>query len=81
MRRHDGNRALVAASYNAGEHRVAQWLKGVDGLPTSVWIERIPFRETRDYVKAVIAFAQVYAQLAGEYPPVLAPHERTVSGR
>ena len=81
MRRYDGNRALVAAAYNAGERRVAQWLKDTNNMPTSVWIERIPFRETRDYVKAVIAFAQVYAQLAGKQPPVLAPHERTVHAR
>lgn len=78
MRRYNGNRALVAAAYNAGEQRVARWLKDADGVATSVWTERIPFRETRDYVKAVIAFAQVYARLAGETPPVLAPHERTV---
>ena len=78
MRRYKGNRAVVAAAYNAGEHRVARWLKNADGMATSVWTERIPFRETRDYVKAVIAFAQVYAQLAGETPPVLALHERTI---
>ena len=79
MRRYRGNRALVAAAYNAGESRVDRWTKDVDGLPTAVWVERIPFRETRDYVKGVIAFAHVYARLAGEDPPVLAPHERTVA--
>lgn len=79
MRRYRGNRALVAAAYNAGEHRVARWLKNADGMPTPVWVERIPFHETRDYVKAVIAFAHVYARLAGVQPPVLAEHERTVA--
>lgn len=79
MRRYRGNRALVAAAYNAGESRVDRWTKDVDGLPTAVWVERIPFRETRDYVKGVIAFAHVYARLAGEDQPVLAPHERTVA--
>ena len=79
MRRYGGNRALVAAAYNAGEQRVARWLKNADGMPTPVWVERIPFRETRDYVKAVIAFAHVYARLAGVQPPVLAAHERTIA--
>lgn len=81
MRRYRGNRALVAAAYNAGESRVDRWTKDVDGLPTAVWVERIPFRETRDYVKGVIAFAHVYARLAGIDAPVLAVHERTVTPR
>ena len=79
MRRYRGNRALVAAAYNAGERRVDRWLKDAAGWPTAVWVERIPFRETRDYVKGVIAFAHVYARLAGTQPPVLAAHERTIT--
>ena len=78
MRRYGGSRVLAAAAYNAGERRVNAWLKDADGMPASVWVERIPFRETRDYVKGVIAFAQVYAQLAQETAPVLAAHERAI---
>lgn len=79
MRRYRGNRALAAAAYNAGERRVDRWLQDAAGWPTPVWVERIPFRETRDYVKGVIAFAHVYARLAGRHAPVLAAHERTVA--
>ena len=75
MVRYDGHRALVAAAYNAGEHRVKRWVKGAEGMPTDVWIERIPFRETRDYVKGVIAFNHIYGRLLGETPSVLADHE------
>ena len=79
MRRYRGNRVLAAAAYNAGEQRVARWLRDAEGMPTTVWVERIPFRETRDYVKGVIAFAHVYARLAGEQPPVLAARERIIA--
>ena len=47
-------------------------------MPTDVWIERIPFRDTRDYVKGVIAFNHIYDRLLGETPTVLADHERQI---
>ncbi len=64
-------RALAAAAYNAGEHRVDRWGREQAGRAMDVWIESIPFRETRDYVKNVLAFTQVYARLLGEDAPVL----------
>ena len=79
MRRYGGNRALAAAAYNAGEGRVERWLKDADGMPITVWIENIPFRETRDYVKAVIAFDCVYSRRLDTPVPVLAAHERVIS--
>ncbi|MCY4013291.1 MAG: transglycosylase SLT domain-containing protein [Gammaproteobacteria bacterium] len=78
MARHNRHRALVAAAYNAGEHRVTRWVKDAEGMPTDVWIERIPFRETRDYVKGVIAFNHIYDRLLGKTPSVLADHERRI---
>ena len=75
-----GNRALAAAAYNAGEGRVKRWTKDVRDMPTAVWIERIPFRETRDYVKGVLAFQCVYSRLLGDPVPVLAAHERRIDG-
>ena len=79
MARYDGNRALAAAAYNAGEGRVRRWRQDAEQMPTQVWIERIPFRETRDYVKGVIAFDCVYSRLLGQPAPVLGAHERFVS--
>ena len=78
MARHDRHRALVAAAYNAGEHRLKRWIREAEGMPTDVWIERIPFRETRDYVKGVIAFNHIYDRLLGETRDVLAEHERRI---
>ena len=79
MQRYGHNRALAAAAYNAGEGRVKRWLKDAEGLPIAVWIENIPFRETRDYVKAVIAFDCVYSRRLETPAPVLAAHERVIS--
>ena len=76
--RYDGNRALAAAAYNAGPHRVDRWIRNASGLPTTVWIEQIPFRETRNYVKNVIAFSQVYANRLGLEQPVWNVEERYV---
>lgn len=48
------NRPLSIASYNAGPHRVKKWLKKTDDpLPMDIWIETIPFKETRRYVQNV----------------------------
>ena len=78
MARHNRHRPLVAAAYNAGEHRLKRWVRQAQGMPTDVWIERIPFRETRDYVKGVIAFNHIYDRLLGETRTVLAEHERRI---
>ena len=63
--RHDGNQVLATAAYNAGPYRVKSWLKGSKSLPADVWIETIPFKETREYVKSVLAYQQIYQQKVG----------------
>ena len=50
---YDGNRVLTAAAYNAGAHRVDRWIRERSARPADVWIETIPFTETRDYVMNV----------------------------
>jgi soluble lytic murein transglycosylase len=60
MERFDGNPVLATASYNAGPHRVERWLPEADSEPAAVWIAGIPFRETRDYVQRVLAYAVIY---------------------
>lgn len=54
------NPVLVSAAYNAGWSKVMQWLPESQGQPTDVWIENIPYRETRAYVKAVMAYRHIY---------------------
>jgi soluble lytic murein transglycosylase len=56
----DGNYALAAAAYNAGPHRVNRWLPKTEALAADIWIETIPFKETRAYVSAVLTYALIY---------------------
>ena len=63
IKRYNGQSPLAIAAYNAGGRRVDRWIKEAQDLPMDVWIERIPFKETRNYVKNVLAFKQVYANL------------------
>jgi len=60
MRRNDGNLIMATAAYNAGYSRVRQWIPQGQPLPVDVWVETIPYRETREYVKAVMAYYQIY---------------------
>ena len=76
LKRYKGQTALAVAAYNAGEQRVDRWTKGKKGLSLDVWIEQIPFQETRNYVKNVLAFRQVYAQLIGQPLPFVNPSNR-----
>ncbi|MCY3542003.1 MAG: transglycosylase SLT domain-containing protein [Gammaproteobacteria bacterium] len=74
----DEHKVLAYAAYNAGSHRVEQWIKGASGMDTIAWIETIPFYETRNYVKNVLAFQQVYSVLLDTPTPILAPNEKTI---
>ena len=75
MDRYDGNRALTAAAYNAGPRRVDRWLGAVPAQPVDVWIETLPFRETRSYVKSVLAFSYIYSEKLGKPTRFLDAHE------
>lgn len=56
----NGHYALAAAAYNAGPHRVKRWLPEDSKLPADIWVETIPFKETRGYVAAVLTYALIY---------------------
>ncbi|MGS2721162.1 transglycosylase SLT domain-containing protein [Paraglaciecola aestuariivivens] len=62
----DNNTVLATASYNAGWRRVKQWLPENQPMALDLWIETIPYKETRNYVKAVMAYQQIYQQQLGE---------------
>lgn len=73
----DGNRILAAAAYNAGPTRVKKWLNKEKGtqLPYDVWIETIPYKETRGYVQNVLSFSVIYAYRLGEETSFVTPAE------
>ena len=77
LERFNGNRILASAAYNAGPHRVDQWLaRHTDNLPLDVWIEIIPYKETRHYVQNVLAFSTIYAYRRGEQLPFIRQAEQ-----
>jgi len=64
--RHEGNQVLATAAYNAGPYRVKKWLKGLKSMPADIWIETIPYKETREYVKSVMAYQEIYQLKVGQ---------------
>lgn len=70
LNRYDGNRVLATAAYNAGPHAVNRWLKKFKG-PVDLWIENIPYAETREYVQKVLAYSTIYSYRLGELQPIL----------
>lgn len=54
---------FTLASYNAGAGAVNRWRKNFGGLERDEFIENIPYRETRDYVKKIVAHISVYQSL------------------
>ncbi|WP_428354066.1 transglycosylase SLT domain-containing protein [Methyloprofundus sp.] len=56
----DGHFALAAAAYNAGPHNVTKWLRIDRDYAADIWIETIPYKETRAYVAAVLTYALIY---------------------
>lgn len=57
----DGSPVLATAAYNAGPGRAQRWRAG-QPMEGAVYVESIPFAETRDYVKKVLSNAMYYAQ-------------------
>ncbi|KEA62802.1 Soluble lytic murein transglycosylase precursor [Marinobacterium lacunae] len=75
-REFNNNRVYATAAYNAGPHRVKAWMKERGNLPLDIWIETIPFDETRNYVQNVLAFAVIYDRLADRPARLLSDSER-----
>ena len=51
---------LMVAAYNAGPRQAAHWWKTHPPKDIDIWIETLPWYETRNYIKNVIAFYAVY---------------------
>jgi soluble lytic murein transglycosylase len=64
LRRYDGSTVAALIAYNAGPHRYRRWREMPErGVDAELFIERIPFAETRRYVKAVLRNAYLYPRL------------------
>jgi soluble lytic murein transglycosylase len=78
--RHDGQTLPATAAYNAGPNAVRRWLPEAP-MPGDLWLTRIPYGETRDYVRRVLTYRVIYRDRLGLPPlrlrallrPVVAP--------
>lgn len=73
------NLFLLAGAYNAGPNAVIRWLRSPLGTTDPLlFIESVPFRETRDYVQKVALDTWIYAQRLGQGTPSL---EAVIAGQ
>ncbi len=76
--RYGGNQVLATAAYNAGPHRVDAWLPDKGSIDARIWIENIPFNETRAYVRRVLAADTIFHwRMTGEATSCCRPCGRT----
>ena len=67
LERMDGHLPLAIAGYNGGPHNVRRWIREFgDHIPLDAFLERIPFRETKRYVRRVLGYYAEYKSLRGE---------------
>ena len=68
----NGDVELALASYNAGPHRAADWKTRFYSLEKDEFIEEIPFRETRNYIRRILrsygAYKAIYGGTASAAP-------------
>ena len=74
IKQYDGNRVLALAAYNAGPNRVRRWSEG--NMSVARWVDTIPFKETREYVRAVLAYNVIYRLKSGKPAEMLSESER-----
>ena len=63
LQRYRGNRMAATAAYNAGPGRVDRWLLENSVNEFDLFVEQIPFRETRNYVQAVLTYRAIFEAL------------------
>ena len=71
LRNYAGNLPLAIAAYNAGPQAVNRWLTQRPGRPLDVFIEEIPYLETRNYVRKVLHNLSTYQHLYAPHSPGL----------
>jgi soluble lytic murein transglycosylase len=73
VNRFDGRAEDALSAYNAGPTRIRQWRQRPEYGDRDVFMEHIPFAETRNYVKLVQQYARIYTALygCGDFQPCL----------
>jgi Soluble lytic murein transglycosylase and related regulatory proteins (some contain LysM/invasin domains) len=62
------NPVLASAAYNAGPRMVKKWLPQEGSIPADIWVEIVPFTETRNYIEKIFINKAVYRQRLGLAP-------------
>ncbi|MBI3897589.1 MAG: transglycosylase SLT domain-containing protein [Gammaproteobacteria bacterium] len=78
LERYQGHQLLATAAYNAGPNRVDSWMPTAS-VDADIWVETIPYNETRGYVKNVLAYAVVYDHRLGRHPTRLTTRMPTIA--
>jgi len=65
--------AVAVAAYNAGPATAEEWARARAGMSLDEWVECVPFRETRQYLRAVLSDWDVYRELRGDLSTPLDP--------
>lgn len=81
MDKFSDNPVLVSGAYNAGPTAVARWRQSLPGHDASIWIEVLPYYETRDYIPRVMAFATIYNYLLSQSAVDQPASEQTVAAQ
>ncbi len=76
--RYDGHPVLATAAYNAGGRHVKRWMPEENAIPSDLWIELVPFEETRKYMKRVLTYTVIYEQRLGRSPVSLLERMRPI---
>ncbi len=61
----NGQMILATASYNAGINRIIGWLPQ-EPTDSDIWIENVPYHETRHYIKNILTYMGIYKSMMGE---------------
>lgn len=69
-KRFDDHPVLMAAAYNAGPRQVNHWLRKHPRNEPDIWIETLPWGETRNYLKNIVAFYAVYQYRLDKEPSI-----------
>ena len=72
---------LATAGYNAGPRRVAQWLPEQREAPADLWVETVPYQETRGYLRRVMEYSVIYEHRLGLEGDFLRSQMQHVPGR
>ncbi len=68
----NGHPMLMAAAYNAGPNQVRYWLRNHPKHQSDIWIETLPWHETRNYLKNIVSFYAVYQYRLNKKPSIKA---------